>query len=87
MLRGSVPDGGIERVNTALVFRDVPAARRRLEVGPDAAGVREGWVLSEKGDVVFDENGTTLFLGTKAQEEELEEWDVGEELPLADVNI
>ena len=49
-------------------------------------GLREGWVLSENGDLNFNEDASTVFVATKAQEAELEDWGEGG-LPLANVNI
>ncbi|MDA0312416.1 MAG: prolyl oligopeptidase family serine peptidase, partial [Gemmatimonadetes bacterium] len=53
-------------------------------VGAD--GAPDGWVLSEKGSLVWNEDATLLFVATKAQDDELEDWPE-EDLPLADVNI
>ncbi len=63
VLRGSTPEGMVERVNTALVFRDVASSPRRIEIPADVNGLRDGWVLSEKGELVFDEEGRTVFVG------------------------
>lgn len=85
VLRGSVPDGMVERENTVLAWTSVAGQPIRHELTA-LDGLQEGWVVSEKGRVVFSEDAATLFVGTKSQVEELEEW--GDEgLPLADVNI
>ncbi|MDX1646237.1 MAG: prolyl oligopeptidase family serine peptidase [Longimicrobiales bacterium] len=88
VLRGRKPEGMVERENHLLVFRpgEGDAGSRRFHLTPDAPGLREGWVLSEKGPMVFDEAGSTVFLGTRPQRKELEAWPE-ERLPLADVNI
>lgn len=87
-LRGSTPEGKVERENRLLAFTGIGsgAAPARIEVGADADGLRDGWVMSEKGRVVFDADASTLFVGTKPQVDELEEWP-DDRLPLADVNI
>ena len=88
-LRGETPDGMVERANAVVAFSGIGSrgGRARHELGADAAGLPEGWVISEKGDVVFNEDASVLLVGTKPQEEELDEWDAEEGLPLADVNI
>ena len=87
VLRGTEPDGLTERENTVLAFSGIgEGVPQRQEFGPDIEGLNDGWVLSEKGRLVFNEDASTLFVATKPQEEELDEW--GEDgLPLADVNI
>ncbi len=88
VLRASTPDGRVERENHLLAFTNVGVDLEptRLEFAPRGEGLRDGWVVSEKGAVVFDADASTLFVGTKPQVDELEEWpDDG--LPLADVNI
>ncbi|MGB0542851.1 MAG: prolyl oligopeptidase family serine peptidase [Longimicrobiales bacterium] len=87
VLRGDVPDGATERANTLLAFSGVgEGTPRRYEFSPDVDGLMDGWVLSEKGNLVFNEDASILFVATKEQGEELEEWS-DEGLPLADVNI
>ena len=85
VLRGTTPDGKLERENTLLAFPDIggPSTRSEFRVSD---GLTDGWVLSEKGALVWNEDATTLFVGAKLQEDELEEWS-DEDLPLADVNI
>lgn len=86
-LRGSTPDGMVERENVLVAFTDATGDRpSRFEVPANVAGLNDGWVLSEKDNLVFSEDGDRLFIATKPQVEELEEWD-DEGLPLADVNI
>ena len=49
-------------------------------------GLPEGSVISENAGLDWSEDLGTVFVGTKAQEDEVEDWpDDG--LPLADVNI
>lgn len=86
-LRGSIPDGRVERANRLVSFSNVASgAPVRFEFGADGAGLNEGWVISEKGALVFSDHGSMLFLATKPQVEKLEEWGA-DGLPLADVNI
>lgn len=87
-LRGSTPDGMVERENRLVAFSGIAsgAAPTRFDFLADGVGLRDGWVLSEKGRLVFDDDASTLFVATKPQDEELEEWP-DEGLPLADVNI
>ena len=87
VLRGEVPEGSTERENSLLVFSDIgDSLSQRYEFGPTVDGLREGWVLSENGDLNFNEDASTVFVATKAQEAELEDWGEGG-LPLANVNI
>ena len=87
VLRGSVPDSLVERENRLLAFASIGAGvPTRFELPAEASGVREGWVLSEKGEVSFDESASTIFLGTKPQEQALQPWPE-DALPLADVNV
>ncbi|MEM7416120.1 MAG: prolyl oligopeptidase family serine peptidase [Gemmatimonadota bacterium] len=86
VLRGATPDGMVERENVIVAFSDVDSGQpSRLELST-LDGLQDGWVVSEKGNVVFSRDGSTLFVGTKSQVEELDEWS-DEGLPLADVNI
>lgn len=86
-LRGTKPDGMVERENTLVAFSGATSNdATRFEAPTSVAGLNDGWVLSEKGNLVFSENGDRLFVATKPQVEELPEWD-DEGLPLADVNI
>jgi len=86
-LRGSTPDGMIERANALLAFSGLEArSPRRHDFPADVAGLQQGWVMSEKGSLVFDIDASMLFVATKPQVEELEDWS-DEGLPLADVNI
>ncbi|MDE0898289.1 MAG: prolyl oligopeptidase family serine peptidase [Longimicrobiales bacterium] len=87
VLRGTTPDGMVERENTVVAFAGVRLpSPARFDFSPDVPGLNEGWVISEKGGVVFDEDAKMIFVGTKPQETELDEWS-DEDLPLADVNI
>lgn len=86
VLRGSKPDGSVERENVVVAFTDVTAARPERHELSMISGLHDGWVVSEKGNVVFSEDASTLFVGTKPQVEELGEWG-NDGLPLADVNI
>jgi dipeptidyl aminopeptidase/acylaminoacyl peptidase len=86
VLRGTRPEGLVERANRALAFRLGESAPRRFEFPQEGSGLREGWVVSEKGEAVFNEDASILFVATRPQSQELEDWDE-EGLPLADVNI
>lgn len=86
-LRGTKPDGMVERENSVVAFSGATTgAPQRFEVPANVTGLNDGWVLSEKDNLVFSEDGSRLFVATKAQVAELEDWD-DEGLPLADVNI
>lgn len=88
VLRGTVPAGRTERENAVLAFAGVGsgATPNRMEFAAQLAGLNEGWVVSEKDRLVFNDDASMLFVATKPQEDELDEW--GDEgLPLADVNI
>ncbi|MDX1494929.1 MAG: prolyl oligopeptidase family serine peptidase, partial [Longimicrobiales bacterium] len=87
-LRGSTPDGMVERENTLVAFSGIGSgtAPARFDFPAAGPGLRDGWVLSEKGRMVFDADASTLFVATRPQNEELEDWP-DEGLPLADVNI
>jgi len=86
-LRGTTPDGKVERENAVLAVTGVGGpVMRPYELAPGDLGLPEGMVVSEDGRVVWNDDATILFVGTKPQQDELEEWgDDG--LPLADVNI
>ncbi len=86
VLRGDTPDGAVERENDLLVFRGATTSPTRVDFSRGGSGLRDGWVISEHGDVVFNEDASIVFVGTKSQEDELDEWPE-EGLPLADVNI
>ena len=86
-LRGTKADGLVERANTLITFSGIGTDEvLRKEYGPDVEGLRDGWVISEKGSLVFNDYTSALFVATKPQDEELDEWS-DEGLPLADVNI
>jgi dipeptidyl aminopeptidase/acylaminoacyl peptidase len=88
VLRGETPEKKTERANVlvAVTGLDDPAARRVICDPTTAHGLPEGWVISEKGSLSWGEDLATVFVGIKAQEDELEDWP-GDALPLADVNI
>jgi len=85
VLRGDTPEKKVERENRIVAFTSVADRSPERFEFEATDGLAEGWVLSEKGSLVWNESGTTLFVATRPQDEELDEWD--EELPLADVNI
>ena len=88
VLRGVEPEQKVERENTLIAFRNVTdGSPTRVDFnGMSSSGLPDGWVLSEKGNLVWNEDATMLFVATKEQEDEVEDWPEGE-LPLADVNI
>ena len=87
VLRGEVPEGKVERENAVVAFTGFGRGDPRgHELAPGGDGLAEGDVVSEDGRLVWNEDATILFVGTKAQEDELAEWSE-EGLPLADVNI
>ena len=86
VLRGDAPEKKVERENTLLAFANVLGDRAAPVTFASADGAPDGWVLSEKGSLVWNEDATLLFVATKAQDDELEDWPE-EDLPLADVNI
>lgn len=87
-LRGSTPDGKVERENRLLAFSGIGSGAQpgRFELPATGRGLRPDWVMSEKGQLVFDADASSLFVATKPQEDELEDWS-DDGLPLADVNI
>lgn len=86
VLRGDVPDGKVERDNALYAFTDVTMDHPTHSRFTPADGLSEGWVLSEDGEVRWNEGRNILILGRKRQQDALEDWpDDG--LPLADVNI
>ena len=87
VLHGEEPEDKRERTNSLVAFtgfeRDRPS---RFDFAADGEGLNEGWVLSERGSLVWNDDATVVFLATKPQEDELEDWPE-DGLPLADVNI
>lgn len=87
VLRGEKPEDEVERANTLVAFTGLDGTPTRFEFNGDGdGGLDEGWVLSEKGSLAWNEDATTLLIATKPQESELEDWPE-DGLPLADVNI
>jgi dipeptidyl aminopeptidase/acylaminoacyl peptidase len=88
VLRGETPQGKVERENSVVAYRGFErGAPARFDFPAGGAGLNGDWVVSEEGRVVWNEDETILFVGTRPQEDELEEWSTEEGLPLADVNI
>jgi len=88
VLRGDTPEKKTERENALIAFQGVSdRSPQRIDVDATGnGGLGNGVVLSEKGRLAWNEDATMLFVATKQQDEELEDWpDDG--LPLADVNI
>jgi len=88
VLRGETPEKKTERVNTLVAFTGLDSGSLQKHVfdAETGRGLPEGSVISEKGGLSWSEDLTTVFVGTKAQDDELEDWP-DEGLPLADVNI
>ncbi len=88
VLRGETPEKKVERENTLLAFTGLGTSDVRQRVFDPArdAGMPEGSVISDRADLTWSDDLSTLLVGTKAQEDELEAWPA-EGLPLADVNI
>ena len=87
VLRGETPEDKVQRENSLVAFTGFDGTPTRFAFDPsenDALG--EGWLLSEKGRLLWNEDATILFVATKQQEDELEDWPE-DGLPLADVNI
>jgi dipeptidyl aminopeptidase/acylaminoacyl peptidase len=87
-LHGETPEKKTERANVLVAFTDLDARNpRRFVFDPTSGtGMPEGRVLSEKGTLSWSEDLATVFVGTRAQDDELEDWPE-DALPLADVNI
>lgn len=92
VLRGSVPEGFEERANTLLGFPGIVAAAapeatvantRFAYDGTGDAAFPEGFVISEHGNLAWNDGADKLFFGIKQQMVEPEKTDE----PIADVNI
>jgi dipeptidyl aminopeptidase/acylaminoacyl peptidase len=88
VLRGDKREKKVERENTLIAFRNVAnRSPDRVDIGTTGnGGLADGVVLSEKGSLVWNTDATMLFVETKYQDDELDDWPE-EGLPLADVNI
>lgn len=86
VLRGEKPEDRVERVNTLIALTDATGSDPGRVDFSASDGLDAGWVLSEKGNLIWNEQGTILFVATRPQGDELEEWPE-DGLPLADVNI
>ncbi len=88
VLRGEKPDGKTERVNTLLAFTGFEDGSPDLHLfdGESGRGLPSGQVISEMGGLLWSEGLEAIFVGLKAQDDELEDWP--EDLvPLADVDV
>jgi dipeptidyl aminopeptidase/acylaminoacyl peptidase len=87
-LHGDRPEKKTERANALVAFAGLDGADPRSHVFDPASGegLPERSVISEKGNLSWSEDRGTVFVGTRPQEDELEDWPEGA-LPLADVNI
>ena len=86
VLRGTTPEGHEERDNTLLAVTGLTGSTPRTTTFDAAAGLPEDRVLSEKGELSWNDPGTIVFVGTRPQAETLAAWP-DTALPLADVNI
>lgn len=86
VLRGTTPDDHEERENTLVAATGLTAGTPRISIFDPAAGLSDGWVISEKGDVMWNDPGTIIFVGTRPQAQTLAAWP-DTALPLADVNV
>ncbi len=86
VLRGSTPDDHTERQNDVVVVRNPGVSGPDVRVISSPDGLAADHVISERAGLDWSDNADILFLGTRAQEETVDDWpDNG--LPLADVNI
>lgn len=85
VLRGTTPDDTEERDNTLVAVTALGSGSTVTRFTP-ADGLTSGWLLSEKGDLAWNDPGTIVFAGARPQAPTLEEWP-DTALPLADVNI
>jgi dipeptidyl aminopeptidase/acylaminoacyl peptidase len=80
VLRGTDADSLVQRENTLLAFTGVAVGRApaRAAVEPGAAGVPDGFVVSNLAGLSFSSDAARLFFGVKAQERKpkppAEEW-------------
>ena len=88
VLRGDKQEEKVERENSLIAFRDVlDRSPTRIDIDSTGnGGLSDGMVLSEKGNLVWNEDASMLFVATKRQDDELEDWPE-DDLALADVNI
>lgn len=88
VLRGEKPEKKTERANTLVAFTGMDSATPRRHVFDPASGtgLAESSVISEKAALRWSEGLETVFVGTKPQDDELEEWP-DDALPLADVDL
>lgn len=87
VLRGEKPEGKLQRANSLVAYTGFGGTPKRFDFDPSAeSGLPEGWLLSEKGSLAWNEDASILLVATKRQEDELEDWPE-DGLPLADVNI
>jgi dipeptidyl aminopeptidase/acylaminoacyl peptidase len=88
VLRGDKQEKKVERENSLIAFRDVmDRSPTRIDIDSTGnGGLADGMVLSEKGNLVWNEDANILFVATKQQDAELDDWPE-DDLALADVNI
>lgn len=86
VLRGSEVEGKEEAENTLVAVTRLSADDPSVRTIEADAGLEEGWVLSEKAGLRFNDPATIVFVGTRPQAETPEEWP-DTALALADVNI
>ncbi len=87
VLRGDKPEGKLERANALVAFTDMNAPTpARHSFAAEGTGLADEWVISENAGLSWSEDLSTVFVGTKTQADDVEDWAEGD-LPLADVNI
>jgi dipeptidyl aminopeptidase/acylaminoacyl peptidase len=86
VLRGTTPDDTEERDNTLVAVTGLGGASPAVTRFGPGDGLGEGWVLSEKAGLEWNDGGTIVFVGTREQSATVEEWP-DSVLPLADVNV
>jgi hypothetical protein len=85
-LKGETPEGATQRVNTLVAFRELGrGATESFTYHPtEESGLPEGFVLSEKGEVSWREDGSVVFVGVDEQGVVVEE---DPENPLPNVDV
>ncbi len=86
VLRGTTPDDHEERENTLVAVTDLSDPTPSVRTLEASDGLDDGWVLSEKGGLSFNDDADIVFVGVRPQAETPEEWP-DSLLPLADVNV
>ena len=67
VLRGSTPDDMEERENTLVAVTELGSSSPRVTAFQASDGLPEGWVLSENAGLDWNDAGTIVFAGARAQ--------------------